>query len=307
MHVSGPKVTVILPVYNRAGTLGPCVGSVLAQTFTDWEMVAVDDASTDNSAEVLESFGDARIGVLRLETNKGPSGARNAAIAAARGEYVALLDSDDEWLPTKLAEQVALLGRGDCDLCGCEYYAIENGVERHVRLPEPPSWSEYLHARCDLGNGTTLVVNKAVLDAVGGLDESMRFCEDWDWVLRMTERFRYAVVHQPLARVHSPSGRPARPVAIAVEQFLQKNAAAFESRGGAYAKRIRAKHYENVAANAFEQREFALGARYLLKSFFANPLDRPHRLAALALAPIDAMLGTSLIRKSTELQRRLVS
>lgn len=282
-----------------------CVDSVLRQTFTDWELVAVDDGSKDESVAVLQSYGDDRIKVIRHEVNKGPSGARNTAIKAARGEFLALIDSDDEWFPDKLAEQMALLQSGACELCGCEYLVVEDGVERRVTLPEPTSWTQYLHTRCDLGNGTTLVVRKDVVDEVGFLDESLRFYEDWDWVLRMTERFRLAVVHRPLARVHSPPGRPAKPVAMAAEQFLEKNRATFAQRGLGYLREIRAKHFENVATNAFEQREFALGARYLLKSFLAQPAYRPHRLAALGLAPIDALCGTSLIRKTAEFQRRL--
>src|SRR3712207_6134618 len=112
-----PAVSVILPVYNRASTLAQCVTTVQAQTFSDWELVAVDDASQDESCAVIERFNDSRIRLVRHERNQGPSAARNTGIKAARGKYIALLDSDDEWLPGKLAAQVALLESGACDLC----------------------------------------------------------------------------------------------------------------------------------------------------------------------------------------------
>ena len=113
-------ISIILPMYNRAATLRRCVESVLAQTCADWELIAVDDGSVDESVRVVEAFGDARIRLLRHERNRGPSAARNTAIEAAHGEYLALLDSDDEWLPTKLEKQIARLRVGDCELCGCE-------------------------------------------------------------------------------------------------------------------------------------------------------------------------------------------
>ena len=93
--MTAPVVTIILPVFNRAATLRRCVESVRAQTFADWELIAVDDASTDDSIAVLESFGDPRIRVLCHDTNRGPGAARNTALASARGEFFALIDSDD--------------------------------------------------------------------------------------------------------------------------------------------------------------------------------------------------------------------
>ena len=303
MHA--PTVSVILPVYNRAATLSQCVATVLAQTFSDWELVAVDDASRDDSCAVIEGFNDPRIRLVRHERNRGPSAARNTGIQEARGKYVALLDSDDEWLPGKLAAQIALLESDACDLCGCGYFVVQDGRERQVSIQNPASWEECLHLQCELGNGTTLVVRRDVIAAVGLLDESFRLYEDWDWVLRMVEQFRLLVVPEPFARVYSPAGRPAYPVAAAAEAFLSKHEPRFLARGAAYASFIRAKHYENVAANAFAERSFGLGARYLLKSFRTFPRQNPLRLAALVLAPIDAIFGTSLIQRGAEWRRRL--
>jgi cellulose synthase/poly-beta-1,6-N-acetylglucosamine synthase-like glycosyltransferase len=302
--MSTPAVSVILPVYNRATTLQQCVATVLAQTFSDWELVAVDDASKDESCAVIEGFKDPRIRLVRHEQNKGPSGARNTGIQAARGKYIALLDSDDEWLPGKLAAQVALLESGACDLCGCNYLVVNGDREHLIFIQNPASWEECLHTRCELGNGTTLVVRREVIDAIGLLDETFRFYEDWDWVLRMAAQFRLLVVPEPLARVYSPATRPAAPVALAAEAFLRKHEHRFQKRGPAYTRAVRAKHYENVAANAFAQRSFGLGAKYLLKSLRVSPCQNPLRLAALFLAPIDAAFGTSLIQRGVELRQR---
>jgi glycosyltransferase involved in cell wall biosynthesis len=290
-------ISIILPVFNRAATLPRCVAGVRAQTFTDWEVVAVDDASTDGSMRVLEGFDDARIRVLQHERNRGPSAARNTAMAAARGEHFALLDSDDEWLPGKLAAQLRQLAH--CDLCGCEYWLVENGLERHVRLPAPASWAEVLHTRCELGNGTTLLVPRRCAEAIGPFDERLRVYEDWDWILRAVARFRYSVVEEPLARIHRGGPRGAWSFAEGAEHFLAKHDADFAP----HRSQVRAKHFENVAANAFANREHLLGARYLLKSFAEFPWQSPARLGALLLAPCDALFGTSLIQRAAAWRR----
>ncbi len=298
-----PRVSVILPFYNRAATLERCVRSVLAQSFAAFEIVAVDDASTDESARVIKALGDPRIRVLRHEMNRGPGGARNTALRSASGDVFAFIDSDDEWLPTKLERQIARLESGACELCGCEYWTVENGAQTRVHLPEPASWAEVLHTKCETGNGTTLALRRECAEAVGPFDERLRVYEDWDWMLRLVQRFRFSVIAEPLARVHVGGPRSARAFAEGAEIFLAKHDAAFAGRRAW----VRGKHFENVAANAFANREHLLGSRYLVKSFAANPRQSPARLAALLLAPVDALLGTSLIGRAAAWRRARVS
>ena len=101
-------VSVIIPAFNRATILPRAIRSVQAQTMEDWEMFVVDDASGDDTAAAVESIGDARIRVLRHAANGGPNAARQTGLEAARGEWIALLDSDDEWLTEKQ------IGRASC-------------------------------------------------------------------------------------------------------------------------------------------------------------------------------------------------
>ena len=299
-------ISVILPVFNRANTLPRCIESVRAQTFADWELIAVDDGSSDDSVRVIESIGDPRIRVLRHDGNRGPGAARNTAIGAARREHLALIDSDDEWLPTKLERQVARLQSGDCEMCGCEYWLVANGTEIHVRLPAPASWAEELHTKCELGNGTTLVLRRDCVERAGLLDERLRVYEDWDWMLRLVQRFRFSVVAEPLARVHAGGLRPARAFAEGAEIFLAEHDAEFARLGARHRAWVRGRHFENVAANAYANRRHWLGSRYLVKSFAANPRQSPARLGALLLAPMDALLGTSFIERAAAWRRSRV-
>src|SRR5690348_15078750 len=106
-----PRVSVIVPVFNRAATIGRAVASVVVQTMADWELIVVDDGSADDPAGALAALSDARLRLLRHERNRGAAAARNTGIAAARAPLIAFLDSDDEWLPEKLARQVAAVER----------------------------------------------------------------------------------------------------------------------------------------------------------------------------------------------------
>src|SRR5579862_1320744 len=107
--VAMAKVSVIIPVYNGAATIGRALASVFAQTFTDYEIVVVNDGSTDDTASVLAGYGD-RIRTILL-SNSGPSAARNAGVSASSGEYLAFLDDDDEWMPRKLELSIPVLER----------------------------------------------------------------------------------------------------------------------------------------------------------------------------------------------------
>ena len=119
-----PRVSVVIPTYNRAGCLPRAIDSVLAQTFDDYEIIVIDDGSSDNTSEVLAAYGD-RVCVVK-QVNQGVSAARNHGIRVARGEFVAFLDSDDEWLPRKLEAQVQYLNsHSDVGFAGCLGYCRE--------------------------------------------------------------------------------------------------------------------------------------------------------------------------------------
>src|SRR5438132_12765470 len=106
MTKTAPTVSVIIATHNRARLLRRAIHSVLAQTFEDWELLVVDDGSTDNTETIAVSLQDLRICYLRHEVNRGLSAARNTGIRISRGEYVAFLDDDDEWLPKKLEREL---------------------------------------------------------------------------------------------------------------------------------------------------------------------------------------------------------
>ena len=306
--MSTPTVSIILPVFNRAATLERCVGSVVAQTFKDWELIAVDDASRDGSIAMVQSFPDPRIRVLRHTQNRGAGAARDTAIKAAQGRWLALLDSDDEWLPEKLAEQLAAVDREpQHTLCSCNYLFFRARLA--WTWPKRPSDSleRTLHRECTFGFGSTLMIRADVARALGGFDPELPRHEDWDWVLRAVQAGEtLQVLPETLARVFAIEPPRVQVFAQSTERFLAKYDAAFRAHGEAYRQQIVVQHFESIASMAYEQRRYLLGHRYLLKAFAAGSRRSRLALAALPLGVVDWVLHTRFIQWGAALRRAWV-
>jgi glycosyltransferase involved in cell wall biosynthesis len=196
LAAAAPLVSVVIPSYNRGYCIGACIESVLAQTLGDFEIIVVDDASGDDTREQVAAIGDARIAYLPLPSNQGGAVARNTGIRRARGEFVAFLDSDDLWLPDKLARQIdGLRRRGP--RCGLSYTWLacvdESGAETLRIHPEiEGDCFEQMLVSNFIGSFSNLVVRRDLLLATGGLDETFRSCQDWDLLIRLC---RHAQVH----------------------------------------------------------------------------------------------------------------
>lgn len=226
-----PLISVVIPVFNRAWCLERAVRSVLGQSLGDLEIVVVDDGSTDDLQTVLARLSDARLRVIRHERNLGPASARNTGIRNAHGGYIAFLDSDDEWLPTKLERQHVLLeAHGDStavSLCGYTLVREEGGQAEARPLAEPVDWYVRLLSACNVSFGSCALVRRSAFEAFGMLDEAMRRLEDWDWLLRYTAKRPIAALSEPLAIVHGGAGWPAvEVVAAATNQIWDRHRAA---------------------------------------------------------------------------------
>ena len=184
-----PKVSVIIPTYNRADLVGHAIQSVLDQTYADWETIVVDDGSTDNTRNVVSAFTDHRIRYIYQDNAKLP-GARNAGIRAGTGEYVAFLDSDDRFLPDKLERQVAALERHpEAGLVASGSIEVDSQGKplRTLRpwLFQPQlTWQDWLY-HCPFAPSDVLV-QRDWLIRVGLFDVQQHYVEDWDLWLRMS-------------------------------------------------------------------------------------------------------------------------
>ncbi|MBA7515277.1 Undecaprenyl-phosphate 4-deoxy-4-formamido-L-arabinose transferase [subsurface metagenome] len=211
MRDEKPKVSVIIPTYNRAHLIGRAVQSVLNQTYQDFEIIVVDDGSMDDTEEVINEFQeqDKRIRYIRYEKNKGAAAARNTGIKASRGEYIAFQDSDDEWFPEKLNESMRIItGHKDIDFIFSYGKIIKNkkiiGDVGKAHWVNNTSKKEVV-IKLFMGNFIPtqgVLVKKEKIIKVGGFDESFPSASDHELWLRLIPICNIYFIDKPLFNLY---------------------------------------------------------------------------------------------------------
>jgi glycosyltransferase involved in cell wall biosynthesis len=191
-------VSVIIPTYNRATALAEAIESVMAQDYHDFEILVVDDGSSDSTTEILQTFPE--VLVVRQE-HRGVSAARNAGIARASGLLIAFLDSDDLWLPAKLSTQVAFFdSRPDALICQTEEIWIRDGIRVNPKKRHKKLSGMIFEKSLELCivSPSAVMMRSSLFDKVGCFDESFPVCEDYDLWLRVACRFPVYLIDIPL-------------------------------------------------------------------------------------------------------------
>lgn len=276
-------VSVVIPTYNRVDVLPRAVESVLGQTFRDLELLVVDDGSTDETLAYLDDVEDERLRVVEHETNQGANAARNTGIGAADGEYVAFLDSDDEWHPRKLERQIDRVEPTSTEYVAayCDSEQSHGGVRGRAisavasilaRTDDdgPMEGGEELVAEILAGNlnsgaGSTLLVETAVARRIGGFDEALDRFQDPEFLLRVVQEGKLAYVDEPLVVRHETATPDAETIRRADEEYLAKHDAAVrEAQSRGY--RVRPAHELLLGKRFLEEGKFASGGAHLLRA-----------------------------------------
>ncbi len=202
MEKPDPLVSVVIPTHNRARLVERAVKSVLGQTYRNLELIVVDDASTDDTEEAIRGFGDARIRYVRHHANIGAPAARNTGISIARGEYIGLLDDDDEWFPMKLEKQIAKFAQVP-EMVGLIYcgYEFRDSDGRLLRTYLPEDRGD-VHLRLLVGTmigSPTPLIRRSCFLKVGLFDEFLKSCQDWDMWKRISAHYEFDYVPEVLA------------------------------------------------------------------------------------------------------------
>ena len=206
-------VSIVLPTYQRGALIGRSIRSVLEQTYTDFELIVVDDGSTDDTAAEVARFSDPRLRYLRLDANRGAAAARNVGIRHAAGELIAFQDSDDEWLPTKLERHMEAFAGCGPDV-GVVYSDMDrirrDGTPHEHRSPDivqgvliDPDTRFY--QVCKLGIQST-IIRRECFAAVGGFNEKFPALEDLELFIRLSRRYRFHHLRMALVRYHETDG-----------------------------------------------------------------------------------------------------
>lgn len=210
---SDSSVSIVLPTYQRGPLIARSIRSVLEQTFTDFELIVVDDGSTDATPEAVARFGDPRVRYIRLDDNRGAAAARNVGIQHAAGRFIAFQDSDDEWLVEKLELHMRAFATCTPDV-GVVYSDMlriqRDGANPYHRSPDvvpgvliDPGTRFY--QVCKLGIQST-VIRRECLTAVGGFNEEFPALEDLELFIRLSRRYRFHHLEMPLVRYHETEG-----------------------------------------------------------------------------------------------------
>jgi len=204
-------VSVIIPTHNRAHLIERAVQSVLKQTYDNIEVIVVDDCSTDNTDLIVDklSSSDNRVKSMRHSTNFGAQVARNSGIKAAKGEFVAFLDSDNEWLSEKLQKQMTLFQESS-DKVGVVYAGyfqeFNDGCPKIEHKPRHQGSIYKIALREWVADTNSLVIRKQILQEVGLFDERVRANQEWDLCIRLAKLVNFAHVSEPLSIYHMHSG-----------------------------------------------------------------------------------------------------
>ncbi len=287
MSAKAPLVSVVLPTFNRAATLDRAIVSVLRQDLADFELLVVDDASSDSTDELVRRHDDARIRYVRLAENRGAHVARNIGIAKSRGRYIAFQDSDDESLPNKLGSLFKALQN-----CPTARVAVIRGSSQRIsgRCRLVPG--RYLMGKSTCGGflglllegsiiGTPLLlIERELLMGVGGFDESRsHLLEDWELCIRLAQRTQFAFVDElgylAYTGADSISAAGRKEQRAAIESVIARHGKEFASH-----PRALAIQFIRLFFYALEERDVSSAVKYLKRLALYKNVRLPEVLGA---------------------------
>ena len=286
-----PTVSVIIPVYNHAHRIDTAIHSVLAQSYQNYEIIVVNDGSSDNLKDVLQQFKSIKL--INHDRNLGRATARNTGIRAARGEYIAFLDADDYWLPTKLTQQIVFFEeREDIAICLTGYEMLMPDGRRH----QMPSFQEemqgtYLLEYMSLPDGSVPMIRRLCFDKIGLQDTALEWHENLDWFIRAVRGgYKTGYIAESLCIKTKSQKHPPTAITETATIYLIKEYANFFISYGLAGRSAMSIKWFDLASFFFHERKWRKGIYYLLKAAIIWPLTRP----GLYIRLLDALLGTDI-------------
>jgi len=279
-----PKISVIIPTYNRAHLIRRAIKSVLNQTYQDFEIIVVDDGSTDNTEEIIEEFQkyDKRIRYIQHKKNEGEAAARNTGIKIARGKFIANQDSDDKWLPEKLEKQMKAFENEPVEV-GVVYtgfWRIQNNKKNYIPSSRVTKKEGNIHEELLKENfiGTPAsVVRRECFEKAGMFDEKLPHLVDWELWIRISKYYHFKCIDEPLLVSYHTADSISTDDEALIDAFgliLVKHYDFFIKN-----RKIVSKLYYSFGINRFlKDDNYEKSRKYLIKSFKLYPYNMKHFL-----------------------------
>lgn len=297
--MSRPRVSIILPTYNRAHSISKAIYSILEQTFTDFELIIVDDGSSDQTKNIVKAFTDPRVSYIEHGHNKGVSAARNTGISLAKGNFIAFQDSDDKWYPTKLEKQIKTFSQASPKLGVVYVSTLKIYQHNEILLPDPklkPKSGNVLNKLLisNLFPIPAALIKKQCFKEAGTFDEKLATQEDWELCIRIAQKYHFAHINEPL--VESPfsssgvNNANIQNIIGAINYIKEKHYSSFKNSQGSLAN---LEYF--LGCKACHQNSWQLGRRYLMSSIRMQPL-RIKYWAAILLSYISKQLFQKFVK-----------
>lgn len=303
MSSSNPAVSVVLPTYNRANSLKRSINSVLNQTYTDFELIVVDDDSTDDTRLIVNQIDDDRVRLIEHNTNRGAPAARNTGIEAARGDFIAFQDSDDEWDEEKLKKQISVFDDVSSEV-GVVYTRFcrlsldgthRTCIPKDAIGPKEGDLSDLLLCQ-NIITTQAAVVRRECFETVGNFDENLPRFQDWELWIRVAEKYEFKIVDEELVTAYTQP-----------DSIIEDTEAMVEAR-----ERIVNKHRAKYTDKALADQLFRLGHSSL--KTYQTRRGRAHLLRAVRSHPkviyvvvfLVSLLGSHVYNALFQIHRQTV-
>lgn len=297
-----PAVSVIIPTYNRAHIISRSIRSILNQTYNDFELIIVDDGSTDNTEEVVKNFNDKRIKYIVHKENMGASSALNTGINFSSGSFVTFNGSDDEWLPEKLEEEMKGFKTADSRV-GVVYSALwEIYADEKVYTPRPihEVLEGNLHDELIKGNfvnGLSLI-KRSCFEKVGVFDEKLPAQEDWELYIRISKYYNFKFINKPLSKHYlSPDSLTLKfnVLVNSTKKIIEKHFDEFNKQ-----KKSTAEFYRIIAADSCLNGLLNEGRNYYIRAIKKNPTN-----IHCYLGYATSFFGANIFKKILDLREQI--
>ena len=279
MTLEEPFISAIIPTYNRERTISRAIESVLAQTLAPQEIILIDDGSSDKTCDIIEKYKDSRIMLIKHQQNLGASAARNTGISKARGQFVAMLDSDDCWMEYKLERQMDFMLSEQCYISctGFEITYSDYSEDFKAAIREYPKilTQEHIAYGCYISPGSTLIASKEAFKTVGGYNTAYKRYEDWDLLLKFLKHgYKIGHLQQNLSKIYATNNYNCNDALAALTMIKKDHQSHMKNsdKDNSYINFISGLKF-NRASTLLKKRHYIKGIGNLIGSFITKPIN----------------------------------